>query len=105
MPAYPAPGQQAYVSAAAYGARHQAYPATGYQYQAGKDPSLAEWWRRLLARIIDAIVGGALSSPFWIPPFATYVSRVRNIDQQDLGSLNSPAAQNPITHAGSKLVG
>ncbi len=105
QPGYGQPGdpdanQQPY----GYGA-YQAYPTTGYQYRGGRDPSLAEWWRRLLARLIDGVVIGALASPLWLPAFSTYVSSIRNIDNQYLGDLSSPAAQNAITQAGTKLFG
>src|SRR6266702_3845734 len=62
----PGPGQQPYgtqpYGTQPYGQQpyggYQPYPAGGYSasYPPGKDPALAEWWRRLLARIIDGIV-------------------------------------------------
>jgi uncharacterized RDD family membrane protein YckC len=61
MPGYPPPGQQPYPSPTPYGSQYQAYPAgTGSNTMYGGDPGLAEWWRRLLAYIIDAIVLGVI---------------------------------------------
>jgi len=105
LPGYPAGGQQQYGATANYGSPYQAYPSVGHQYQGGRDPSLAEWWRRLLARLIDGVVIGILASPFWIPAFTSYVSQIRNIDNQYAGQLDNPLAQNAITQAGSHLFG
>ena len=98
---YGSPGPRPY----GYGTPYQAYPGTGYQYQFGKDPSLAEWWQRLLARIIDAVVVGVLASPFWLPPFATYVRQVQAVENLYNGNISSPAAHTAISLAGSKLFG
>ena len=94
------PAQQPY----GYGT-HQAYPGSTYQYGSGKDPSLAEWWQRLLARIIDAAVILVLASPFWLPPFATYVRRIQDVQNLYQGDISNPAAQTAISVAGSRLFG
>lgn len=99
----PGYGQPGYVQP--YGSPYQPYPGAGYQYAAGKDPSLAEWWQRLLAQIIDWCVVGVLCSWLWIPAFATYISRLRTISNQYGGNLNTPAAQTAVTHAGGRLFG
>ena len=105
-------GQQAYGQPGypqPYGSPYQPYPGTGYQsgypYGPGKDPTLAEWWQRLLGRLIDWIIVGVISSPLWIPAFTTYISKLRSINNQYGGNLNSPAAQTAITHAGGHLFG
>jgi uncharacterized RDD family membrane protein YckC len=102
---YGSPAQQPY----GYGT-HQAYPGSTYQYGSGqygsgKDPSLAEWWQRLLARIIDAAVILVLASPFWLPPFATYVRRIQDVQNLYQGDISNPAAQTAISVAGSRLFG
>jgi uncharacterized RDD family membrane protein YckC len=99
-----APGQPSYGSAG-YGSPYQPYPGTGYQYQAAKDPSLAEWWQRLLARLIDGLVVGAVLLVFWIPAIARVVDRVRVVNHQYAGNLNSPAAQAALKHAISQSIG
>ena len=38
-------------------------PGGGY-YDASTGPALAEWWQRLLARIIDGIIAACVSAPF-----------------------------------------
>jgi uncharacterized RDD family membrane protein YckC len=105
-------GQQAYGQPGypqPYGSPYQPYPGTGYQsgYQYGpsKDPTLAEWWQRLLGRLIDWIIVGVISSPLWIPAFTAYISKLRSISNQYGGNLNSPAAQTAINHAGGHLFG
>jgi uncharacterized RDD family membrane protein YckC len=92
-----------------YGSPYQPYPGGGYQYGPGqygpaKDPTLAEWWQRLLGQMIDWVIVGALSSPLWIPAFATYVNKVRSISSQ-YGNLNTQAAQTAVGNAGGHLFG
>lgn len=99
----PGYGQPGY--AQPYGSAYQPYPGTGYQYGPGKDPTLAEWWQRLLARMIDWVIVGVISSPLWIPAFTAYVNKLRSISNQYGGNLNTPAAQTAIDHAGGHLFG
>jgi len=95
QPGYPQP----------YGSPYQPYPGTGYQYGPGKDPTLAEWWQRLLGRLIDWIIVGVITSPLWIPAFTAYINKLRSISNQYGGNLNTPAAQTAINHAGGHLFG
>jgi uncharacterized RDD family membrane protein YckC len=93
-PSYPQPG---------YGQPYQAY---GYQ-TAGKDPALAEWWRRLLARVIDGLILGVIFSPLWIPPWRTFVNQLKAIaDRYPTGTRlgTIPAAKNAIATAEGHLV-
>jgi uncharacterized RDD family membrane protein YckC len=100
-PGYPAPGQgyPAYPQQAGYGR----YPA----YGGGKDPALAEWWRRLLARLIDWIVLGVVFAPLWYPPWRTFLRTVSNISNRYPGrNINAiPAARTQLAHAESHLLG
>ena len=70
-----------------------------------KDPSLAEWWQRLLARIIDGLVLSVLVLPLWIPVFSSLVNKLRNINNQYAGNTNSPAAQAAISHVIGQFFG
>jgi uncharacterized RDD family membrane protein YckC len=103
---YGAPGQPGYGSPGPppHGT-YQPCPGTGYQYGPGQDATLAEWWQRLLARIIDAAVILVLASPFWLPPFATYAHRIQDVQNLYHGDVSSPAAQTAISVAGSRLLG
>ena len=95
QPGYPQP----------YGSPYQPYPGTGYQYGPSKDPTLAEWWQRLLGRMIDWIIVGVITSPLWVPAFTAYINKLRSISNQYGGNLNTPAAQTAINHAGGHLFG
>jgi len=104
QPGYGTPGGQAYPSypQPGYGQPYQPY---GYQ-PTGKDPALAEWWRRLLARVIDGLILAVVFSPLWIPAWHTFFSRLTTIASQypagtSLGSI--PAARTAIAAAESHL--
>jgi uncharacterized RDD family membrane protein YckC len=104
QPGYTQPGYGQPGYAQPYGSPYQPYPGTGYQYGPGKDPTLAEWWQRLLGRIIDWIIVGAIASPLWIPAFTSYIDKLRSITNQ-YGNLNTPAAQTAVTSAGGHFFG
>jgi uncharacterized RDD family membrane protein YckC len=87
LPGYPAPGQQPYGSPAPYGSPYQPYPGQGYAY--GKDPRLAEWWQRLLARLLDGLVLFVLTSWLWIPAYVNFFHQISTINSQ----INDPVAQ------------
>jgi len=117
-PGYGAPGGQAYPS----------YPQPGYgqPYQPGygryqgygqpnrafdpvmgrKNPALAEWWRRLLARLIDGLILGVIFSPFWISPWSNFFRTVQNINNQypDGGSVASKALATAEVHFFGKII-
>jgi uncharacterized RDD family membrane protein YckC len=112
-PGYSGPGDQGYHPG--YGATGQGYPSyppqpgygqyPGYGYR-GKDPALAEWWQRLLARIIDWVILGVVFSPLWYPPVHSLLQKVQNISNQYPGSLStSTRAQNAIVHAETQFFG
>jgi uncharacterized RDD family membrane protein YckC len=98
-----APGQPPGTPGQPYGA-YQAYPGsaagTGYRV---KDPALAEWWQRLLARIIDGIIVGILVSPFWIPLMVSVFHRVQRLSNQ-YPDLTQPAAQQAFNSAVRQMV-
>jgi uncharacterized RDD family membrane protein YckC len=87
----------------AYGS-YQAYPgsavATGYR---AKDPALAEWWERLLARVIDGIIVAILTSPIWIPLMVSLYRRLQRLSYQ-YPDLTQPGAQQAFNNAVSQMV-
>jgi uncharacterized RDD family membrane protein YckC len=87
----------------------QQYTPYGYGVQpAGKDPALAEWWRRLLARVIDGIIIGVFFVPLWIPPWHTYIGKYNQIaGSYPAGTplSNIPAANDAIARAFLHLLG
>jgi uncharacterized RDD family membrane protein YckC len=101
QPGYAQPG---YGQPGPYGSPYQPYPGASYGY-AAKDPNLAEWWQRLLARIIDGLVLSVLIIPLWIPVFTSLVNKLRNINNQYGGNTNSPAAQAAISHVTGEFFG
>jgi uncharacterized RDD family membrane protein YckC len=118
QPGYGAPGGQASGGQAypGYGAPRQGYPTypqqagygqyPSYGYYRGKDPALADWWQRLLARIIDWVILGIVFSPLWYPPVHTLLQQVQKITNQYPGALsNSKPAQNAIVHAETHFFG
>jgi uncharacterized RDD family membrane protein YckC len=120
-PGYPPAGYGSGNPQAGYGSGYpqagygQPYhPAYGQPYRgygaapAGKDPALAEWWRRLLARIIDGFILGVIFAPLWIPPWRTFIRTMQGINNQyppgtSLGAV--PAARNAIATAEVHLAG
>jgi uncharacterized RDD family membrane protein YckC len=87
MPGYP-PGGQPYGPPGPYGSPYQPHPAGWNQY--GKDPRLAEWWQRLVARILDGLVLGVLTSWIWIWAFVSIFHQFSTVLNQNAGD---PAAQ------------
>jgi uncharacterized RDD family membrane protein YckC len=88
-----------------YGSPYRAYPGAGYPTGAANDPSLAEWWQRLLARLIDGAVVGVVLIGLWIPIVLSATNRLRSVANQYSGNMNSPAAQNAMNHAFSQAFG
>jgi uncharacterized RDD family membrane protein YckC len=85
---------------------YQPYPQAGYggAHPPGKDPALAEWWRRLLARIIDGIVLGVLLSPLWVSALLTTFHRLGVVADQ-YPDMSTPIAQAAVRHAISQMTG
>ncbi len=99
-PGYPQPG---YGTPPGYGQPYQAYG----QRAAGKDPALAEWWRRLFARVIDGLILVLIFSPLWIPPWRTFLRTLTALANQYPGTGLStvPAARSAVATAESHLIG
>ena len=109
---YPQPGYGSGYPQAGYGQPY--HPAYGQPYQgygrapAGQDPALAEWWRRLLARIIDRLILGVIFMPLWFPPLRTFFRAVEGITSQyppGTQLSTSPAATSAIATAEGHLFG
>jgi uncharacterized RDD family membrane protein YckC len=81
-----------------------AYPAYGAGTARPREPDLAEWWRRLLGRLIDALIVAVVLTPIAIPLLSRPFHRFRNVINQ-YPNLNSPAAKSALTHADGKLFG
>jgi uncharacterized RDD family membrane protein YckC len=117
QPAGAAPGQQ-------YGA-YQPYPgasrgapgsgapgsgAPGYgtaRYgtggQTAKDPALAEWWQRLLARLVDDVILALLTSPLWVSVLLPAFRRIEHLASQ-YPDLSQPAAAQAFNNGLSDLM-
>jgi uncharacterized RDD family membrane protein YckC len=50
----------------------------GGTYQGGRDPRLAEPWRRLVGWIIDGLIMTVIGAVIWIPALVAMASRVNN---------------------------
>lgn len=89
-----------------YGMPQQPYPAyPGYGGAAQQpDPDLAEWWRRLLARLIDGIIVSLLTAPLWVVVAIRAFHRINRVVQR-YPDLSTPAAQAALKQADGKLLG
>ena len=95
QPAGSAPSQQygAYRPSprASRGAPGYGTPRHGTGGQTAKDPALAEWWQRLLARLVDDVILVALTSPIWVSVLLPAFRRVERLASQ-YPDLSQPAA-------------
>ncbi|GAB2843547.1 hypothetical protein GCM10027176_53950 [Actinoallomurus bryophytorum] len=66
------------------------------------DPSLAEAWQRLVARLIDGLVLAVIMSPLWIWFFDWYFNKIRSILPDDPGD---PVAMDRLMSAELRLMG
>jgi uncharacterized RDD family membrane protein YckC len=97
--AYGAPGQRPR-GPAGYGTRYQAQQGG----LPGQDADLAEWWRRLLGRLIDMVVVSiALYYPVGVKLLSGPFGQLEQAANQD-PNLSSPAAQTTLAHVGSKFL-
>lgn len=70
---------------------------------ADQDAYLAEWWRRLLGRLIDVVVVSIVLVPVTIPLLSGPFGRFERVASQ-YPSLSSPGAQSALSRADSKLL-
>ena len=114
-PAGAAPGQPADAAPGqSYGA-YQPYPGSGHgapgygapSYgtagQTARDPALAEWWQRLLARLVDGVILVILTSPLWFPVVLSLFRRVQRLASQ-YPDLSQPAAAQAFNTSVSQML-
>ena len=101
-PPYGAPqyGAPQYGAPSPYG---PGYPAYGAGQQFGKEPGLAEWWRRLLARLIDGLIIGVVVTPIALAIMSGPLNRFRETVQA-FPDLNAPGAQSAVSRAEGRLL-
>lgn len=80
------------------------YPAYAAGLPIGPEPDLAEWWRRLLGRLIDILVLTIAATPIGLAvlshPFSQYQRIVNRYPD-----LNTPGAQAALSKADGRLLG
>jgi uncharacterized RDD family membrane protein YckC len=104
-PAYGAPNS--YGGRAGYGTQAQPHAAYQGAYAGGpqgRDPGLAEWWRRLLARLIDVAAVAVVLLPIGIPMLSPSFSKLERIASQ-YPDLSTAQAQSAFASAESRFLG
>jgi uncharacterized RDD family membrane protein YckC len=81
-----------------------AYPSYGAAMPQGPEAGLAEWWRRLLGRLIDGLVLAVVLTPIAIPLLSGPFHRLEQVSSQ-YPDLNAPGAQSALASADGKLFG
>jgi uncharacterized RDD family membrane protein YckC len=71
----------------------QPAPRYGTDGRPARDPALAEWWQRLLARVVDDVILIILTSPVWILGLMPLFRRVQRLADQYPGLSQPTAAQ------------
>lgn len=82
---------------------YQGQPGQGQPGQ-GQEPGLAEWWRRLLARLIDVVVVGIVLMPVTIPLLRGPFGKLEQVANR-YPNLSSPGAQSALSRADGKFLG
>jgi uncharacterized RDD family membrane protein YckC len=115
QPADAAPGQptgaapgQSYGAYRTYpgsgrGAPGHGAPGSGTAGQTARDPALAEWWQRLLARLVDAVILIILTSPLWVGVLLALFRRVQRLASQ-YPDLSQPAPAQAFNASVSQLL-
>lgn len=80
------------------------YPPYAAGLPAGPEPDLAEWWRRLLGRLIDILVLTVLAAPIALAVLSHSFSQYQRIIDR-YPDLNAPGAQAAIGKADGRLLG
>ena len=80
------------------------YPPYAAGLPAGPEPDLAEWWRRLLGRLIDILVLSILATPIALAVLSHSFSQYQRIIDR-YPDLNAPGAQAAIGKADGRLLG
>ena len=125
MPSPPPAGDPGSPGGAAPGPAYGAYPGSSYGTPRGStppggtpgypapgrgtgsrpagDPALAEWWRRLLARLVDDAILVILTSPVWILGLLPLFRRIQRLASQ-YPDLSQPAAAQGFDNSVSQLM-
>jgi uncharacterized RDD family membrane protein YckC len=80
------------------------YPAYAAGLPIGPEPDLAEWWRRLLGRLIDILVLAILATPIGLAVLSHSFSQYQRIVNR-YPDLNTPGAQAALSKADGRLLG
>ena len=80
------------------------YPPYAAGLPAGPEPDLAEWWRRLLGRLIDILVLSILATPIALAVLSHSFSQYQRIIDR-YPDLNAPGAQEAVGKADGRLLG
>jgi len=71
--------------------------------QAARDPALAEWWQRLLARLVDDVILVILTSPIWVTALLPAFRHIERLAGQ-YPDLSQPAAAQAFNNGLSHLM-
>lgn len=80
------------------------YPAYAAGLPVGPEQDLAEWWRRLLGRLIDILVLTIVATPIALAVLSHSFSQYQRIVNR-YPDLNTPAAQTALSKADGRLLG
>jgi uncharacterized RDD family membrane protein YckC len=78
-------------------------PSHGTGRRPARDPALAEWWQRLLARLVDDVLLVILTSPVWIVGLLPLFRRIQRLASQ-YPDLSQPAAAQAFDSNMSQLM-
>ena len=91
------------LSQSPYGPAHPGYAAPP-GYRAGPEPDLAEWWRRLVARIIDGLVLSIVLAPLSFLMLRRAWERLVQVSNQ-YPDPSAPGAQSALSRADGRFFG
>jgi len=98
-PGYGAPGY----GAPGYGAPGYGAAGDPAGRPVARDPALAEWWQRLLARLVDGVILLILTSPLWVTALLSLFRRVQRLADQ-YPDLGQPAAAQAFNASVSQMM-
>ena len=78
-------------------------PGRGPGSRPARDPALAEWWQRLLARVVDDAILVFLTTPVWIVGLLPLFRRIQRLASQ-YPDLSQPAAAQAFDNSVSQLI-
>jgi uncharacterized RDD family membrane protein YckC len=86
-----------------YGARGHGAAGDPAARPTARVPALAEWWQRLLARLVDGVILVILTSPLWVTALLSLFRRVQRLASQ-YPDLSQPAAAQAFNTGVSQLM-